>query len=236
MFEAGPDGGDLGVGEGGVGGGGEALGFELGEFEEGAIAEEIGDAELGQAGLAGAEEFAGAALLEVEFSELEAVLRGDHGVEAGFGLLGDVLAVDEDAVALGGAAADAPAKLVELGEAETLGVVDDHDAGVGHVDADLDDGGGDEDVDVAALEARHGDLLVVGAEAAVEQAEAQAGERAAAKLVVHLGGGAEFGLFGEELFRLGSLSGLLSSWTLLTDSAADSLACSSSSLAKSSSG
>jgi hypothetical protein len=33
---------------------------------------------------------------------------------------------------------------VELGEAEALGVLDDDDGGVGHVDADLDDGGGDE--------------------------------------------------------------------------------------------
>ena len=202
MLEAVPDGGDFGFGEGGVGGGGEAFGFDLGEFEDGAVAEEVGDAELGQAGLAGAEELAGAALLEVEFGEFEAVLRGDHGVEAGFGLLGDAVAGHEDAVALGGAAADASAELVELGEAEALGVVDDHDGGVGDVDADLDDGGGDEHVDVAALEAGHGDLFFVGGEAAVEQAEAQAGEGAGAEFVVHFGGGAEFGFFGEEFFGL----------------------------------
>jgi hypothetical protein len=50
------------------------------------------------------------------------------------------------------------------------------------------------------LKRRHGDFLVVGAEAAVEQAEAQAGERACAELVVHLGGGAELGFFREEFF------------------------------------
>ena len=36
--------------------------------------------------------------------------------------------------------ANAPAQLMELGEAKTLGMLDEHDRGVGHVDADLDDG------------------------------------------------------------------------------------------------
>ena len=61
-----------------------------------------------------------------------------------FSLLGD-----QDAVALVGAAADASAQLVQLREAEALGVLDDHDGGVGNVDADFDDGGGDQDVDFA---------------------------------------------------------------------------------------
>jgi len=201
VFEAVPDGGDLGGRQGWVGSGGEAFGFELGEFENAAVAEEVGDAELGQAGLAGAEEFAGTALLEVEFREFEAVLRGDQGVEAGFSLLGDTVAGlsgYQDAIAFGGATSDAPAELVELGEAEALGVVDDHDRGVGDVDANFDDGGGDEDVDLATLEAGHGDLFVIGGEAAVEQAEAEAGERAVAEFVVHFGGGAEFRFFVEE--------------------------------------
>ena len=46
---------------------------------------------------------------------------------------------------------------------------------------------------LAALEAGHGDFFFVGGEAAVEQAEAEAGERAGAEFVVHFGGGAEFG-------------------------------------------
>ena len=207
VFEAVPDGGDFGGREGGVGLSGEAFGFGFGEFKEGAVAEEVGDAELGEAGLARAEELAGAALLEVELGEFEAVLRGDHGIEADVGLFGDLVAGHQNAVAFGGSAADASAELVELREAEAFGVIDDHDAGVGDVDADLDDGGRDEDVDVAALEAGHGDFLVVGAESAVEEAEAQAGEGAGAELVVHLGGGTEFGFFGEEFFGVGALGG-----------------------------
>ena len=53
------------------------------------------------------------------------------------------------------AAADAPAQLVELRQSEALGVLDDHDRGVGDVDADLDDGGGDEHVDLAGAKLAH---------------------------------------------------------------------------------
>src|SRR3546814_18287919 len=42
-------------------------------------------------------------------------------------------------------APDPAAELVKLGEAETLGVLDRHDGGFGHVDPDLDDRGGDEE-------------------------------------------------------------------------------------------
>ena len=91
------------------------------------------------------------------------------------------------------AATDASAELMELGEAEALGVFDYHDGGVGDVDADFDDGGGDEDVEFAAFEAGHGDFFVVGGHAAVEEAKFEAGEFVGGKLVVHFSGGAEFG-------------------------------------------
>ena len=48
------------------------------------------------------------------------------------------------------AAADAPAELVELREPEALGIFDEHEVRVRHVDADLDDGGGDEHLGLAA--------------------------------------------------------------------------------------
>jgi hypothetical protein len=91
---------------------------------------------------------------------------------------------------------------MELGETEALGVLDDHYGRVGHVDTDFDDGGGDEDVDFAALEAAHDDLFLVGVEAAVEQADAKAGERAGAELLVHFDGGFEAGLGGGASFEL----------------------------------
>ena len=43
------------------------------------------------------------------------------------------------------AAPDPAAQLVQLGEAEALGMFDHHDRRVRHVNADFNDGGGDED-------------------------------------------------------------------------------------------
>ncbi len=74
------------------------------------------------------------------------------------------------------AAADASAKLVELGEAEALGVLDDHDGGVGDVDADFDYGGGDEDLRFVFAEALHDFFFFVAGEAAVQEAELELGK------------------------------------------------------------
>jgi len=191
LFEAGPDGGELAGWNAGVWTGGEAFCLDLGQFQGGAVAQEVGDSELGQAGLAGAEELARAALGEVEFGQGESVLRLDHCVEAKLGLFSYVASGHQYAEALRRSAAYAAAELVHLREAEALCVVDDHDGGVGDIDADLDDGGGDQDIDLSAMEAGHGYFLFVGAEAAVEKTEAETGERAGAEVVEHLGGGAE---------------------------------------------
>ena len=80
---------------------------------------------------------------------------------------------------------------MQLREAKALGVLDDHDGGVGDVDTDLNDGGRDEHIDFAALKAAHDDFLFVGVETAVEQAHAQAGERTLAEFFVHFDGGLE---------------------------------------------
>ena len=53
------------------------------------------------------------------------------------------------------AAPDAAAELVELREAEAVGVLDDHHRRVRHVDADLDHGRGDEHVELAGAERGH---------------------------------------------------------------------------------
>ena len=89
------------------------------------------------------------------------------------------------------AAADAAAQLVELRQAEALRVLDDDHRRVRHVDADLDHGGRHQHVELAGLEAAHDGVLLVGLHPAVDEVEAQAGERAGRELAHHGRGGTE---------------------------------------------
>ena len=78
---------------------------------------------------------------------------------------------DQEAMPWMPAAADAPAELVELRQAEALGVLDDDHRRVGDVDADLDHRGRDEDVELAGLEAAHDGVLLVRLHPAVHEVE-----------------------------------------------------------------
>jgi hypothetical protein len=55
----------------------------------------------------------------------------------------------------------AAAKLVQVGQAEPVGVVDEHGVGARHVETRLDDGRRDQDVDLAGEEAEHAVLELV---------------------------------------------------------------------------
>ena len=77
---------------------------------------------------------------------------------------------------------------MQLRQAEALRVLDHHHRRVGHIDAHLDDRGGYQHVDFAALKAAHDDFLLVGLQPPVQQAHAQAGQRPRAQLFVHLDG------------------------------------------------
>ena len=63
---------------------------------------------------------------------------------------------------------------MQLGEPETLGVLDDHDRRVGDIDADLNDGRRDEHIDFAADECVHRLRLRVGLHPPVDQTDIQA--------------------------------------------------------------
>ena len=77
--------------------------------------------------------------------------------------------VEQDAGCLTGVAADTPAKLMKLGEAEAFGVLDDDEGGIGHVDPDLDDGGRDQDPHRPGRESAHHRVLVLALHAAMHQ-------------------------------------------------------------------
>ncbi len=74
-------------------------------------------------------------------------------------------------------AADAAAQLVQLRESEALGILDDHERGVRHVDADFDHRGRHQELDFSVLEAPHGAFLRGGRHAAVNQPDAELGQR-----------------------------------------------------------
>ena len=118
---------------------------------------------------------------QVLLGDDEAVLGGAHGLEPGAGGLAERRVVEQQAGRAGGAAADAAAQLVELGEAEGLGALDHHDRGVGDVDADLDHGGGDQEPGAAGGEVGHRRVLRRRRQLAVDEADelGAEGERAA---------------------------------------------------------
>ena len=183
----------VGVGEVGVAVE-DAGGFVSGVDEYVAVGE-AGHFEAGEAALSGTEEVAGAAELEVYFGELESIVILFDGLEALPSVVGGVFG-QEQAEALVGAASDATAELVKLGEAEPVGGLYHHDGGVGYVYADLDDGGGDEDVQLVVVEGGHDVVFLAGGHPSVEEADAEVGEDVLTEAFVFLGGGLCFGYLG----------------------------------------
>ena len=172
---------------------------------------EFGDAQVGQAGLAGAEVFAGAARFEVHLRQLEAVGGALHDAQAllGFGQFG---VGDQKADGGAIAAPDAPAQLVQLGEAEAVGRFDGHHGRVGQIDADFDDDSGDDHARLAGGEVGHHGLLLFGGHAAVEQADTgrEVGERTLGEALELFGGGGGFefvGLFDQRADDEGLVAG-----------------------------
>jgi hypothetical protein len=78
------------------------------------IADDIGHAETWNAGLLRAKEFAGAAQLQIEFGDLETVVRTHHGIEAAFAFFGNLASAHKHAIGLRRTTPDASAQLVEL--------------------------------------------------------------------------------------------------------------------------
>ncbi len=90
------------------------------------------------------------------------------------GDLAERRAIDQEAGRGDVAAPDPAAQLVELGQTKTLGMLDDDDAGLRHVHADLDHGGGDEELRLAGGEGGHGGVLLGALHAAMDQPDARA--------------------------------------------------------------
>jgi predicted DNA repair protein MutK len=127
----------------------DQAGVVAGHGDQVAVRHRVGQAIGREAALLEAQRVAAAAQLQVLLGDLEAVVGAPQDVEALLGGLRQRRIVEQDAGALARAPADAAAQLVQLGQAEALGVLDDHDGGVGHIDPDLDHRGGDQHRDLA---------------------------------------------------------------------------------------
>ena len=102
--------------------------------------------------------------------------------------LGRLGRLEQEAVRLVGAAPDPPAQLVQLGEAEAVGVLDDDRRRVRDVDADLDHRRRDQHLRLARREGPHRRGLLGGREPAVHEPDPQRLELAHEMLVLVLGG------------------------------------------------
>lgn len=158
-------------------------------FDEG----DVGDGchfQHAEARLSCAEEFAWAALLQVAVGQDEAVVGFGHGLQT-FVLDRVFVVGDEEAVGLRRAASDAAAQLVELGEAEMVRALHQHDRRVRNVHADFDHGGRDEHVVLLVAEVGHDAVFFVGLHASVQETEFEFGENFLLEFFVFLGGGFE---------------------------------------------
>ncbi len=104
--------------------------------------------------LAVAQQTARAADLQIAHGDAEAGAEGCELPDGGKPLLGDVgegLVPPEGEVGVGfpARAAHAAPDLVQLGKTHAVSVLDDEGVAVAHVNARLDEGGADEDVDLA---------------------------------------------------------------------------------------
>src|SRR5207245_724370 len=88
-------------------------------------------------------------------STLEAVVRLAYGLQSLPRQLRQRRAIEQHASAGVRSATNSPAKLVKLGEAHAFGVLYDHQRRIGYVHADLDNGRGDEKLDLPRLEREH---------------------------------------------------------------------------------
>jgi hypothetical protein len=135
-------------------------------------AQDVSEDVVRKAGLLEAQGVAAAAQLQVGLRDQEAVVGAPQDIQSLLGGLGERRVVEQDAGALAPPPTDPAAQLVELRQAEPLRLFDDHDGGVGHVDADLDDRCGDQHREPAVGEFGHHRVLGCRRHFAVHQPDA----------------------------------------------------------------
>src|SRR5690606_28239136 len=134
----------------------EIGGVLAGDLQKIAMRNEAGDEEARRAGLPCAAKLAFAAQLEVFLRDAETVLRLAQDRKPRTAVLAERSLVEQDAARRLLATPDPPAQLVKLGKAEALGMLDHHDRGIRHVDADFHDRRRHQEPRLTTLEGEHG--------------------------------------------------------------------------------
>lgn len=116
--------------------------------------------------MTGAEQFSGASDFKILLGNPEAVIRFRNGFQTSKAVFGDGVA-DQNAESLMVSTSDPTSQLVELRQAESIGLLDDDRGGVGDIDADLDDRGGYKDIDFPVPEAFHHIVTLLGGQSPV---------------------------------------------------------------------
>jgi len=156
--------------------------------DDGNICYQIGEPELRKAALPGAQDVARAPQRQIDLGDTEAIRRLFHGLQPDDGgspildrrpsidLIPEMILRCEKTIRLMAAPAYAATQLMQLGQTESLGILDEHDGGVGHVDADFDDGGSNQDVEVPVQEGLHRVLLLVPEHLSMKKADLEIGK------------------------------------------------------------
>src|SRR6266446_1608403 len=163
---------------------GQGKGFAAGQFKQLSVAQRIGDVKAEVAGLASAEEFARSTKLQVSLGDFESVGSAHHGLEPHASFVRHARGRDQNTMRLIRAAANTPAKLMELREPEALRVFDDHYGGVRHVDADFHDRCRDENLRLILAKALHDFVFFVAGEPSMQQVHLQFWKRLFRKALV----------------------------------------------------
>ncbi len=166
----------------------------LSSLHDGRDVAQLGDPQVGETALAGAEEVARAAQFQIPLGQPEAIVGFGHELQPlahiWIGRPGDQRTVAR----LLPTPHTAP-ELVQLGQTKAIGVLDHHDGGVGHVDADLDDCGAHQYLAFAGGKGAHDLILLAAGHSPVKQSHLQLGEDLFLQALVLRCGGAGVQVF-----------------------------------------
>ena len=153
------------------------------------VAKQVCEAKILGAPLSSSGDFTGTSVFEIGLRDGETIVGGGENLEPSQRMFRRTVTGDENAPGLPTPATHPPPKLVELGQAEPIRGFDDHDRSGWDIDTDLDDRGGQDDLDPSLTKTIRDSFALVTTEPAVEDPDLDAAHRPANKGLVFLQGG-----------------------------------------------